>query len=529
MGAGVIQGGGGKGRRRRRGGAKPMSEINVTPFVDVMMVLLIIFMVAAPMLTVGVPVELPRTAAQSLPSEQEEPLTVSITAGGELAIQTTVVAEADLIPRLRGIMAERASNRIFLRADGAIPYDRVMQVMGALNAGGILEHRAGHGVGRPAVRRLRGLRPHRDDGLDPLGRGTWGADRLPDRGRPLHAHPPARDDGGRGVDRDGRGIRGARPAHAGARGERRRPRARGARGPGGGAQLPTTDSAPAVAQPDPVEAPPPPEAAPEAPQIVVPDADVTTEAPVIAPPTLSDGRTLAPDSTPPPAPRVAPEPTPVPPVEAERAPQVVEQTAPEPAPEAPVVEEQPQAAPEAATTRIITEADRPVETAPVESIRPRARPPRPVRTAEPAPETPRETPTPPRDDAVRDAVAAALSDTNRPAAAAAPSGPPMTDGEKDGLRIAVQQCWNTGALSTDALRTTVTVAVSMARDGRPEVGSIRMLGFEGGSQASAQQAYEAARRAIIRCGANGFNLPVEKYDHWRDIEMVFNPERMRIR
>jgi biopolymer transport protein TolR len=137
MGAGVIQGGGGgKGRRRRRGGARPMSEINVTPFVDVMMVLLIIFMVAAPMLTVGVPVQLPRTAAQSLPSEQEEPLTVTITASGELAIQTTVVPEGDLIPRLQAIAAERASNRIFLRADGAIPYERVMQVMGALNAGG---------------------------------------------------------------------------------------------------------------------------------------------------------------------------------------------------------------------------------------------------------------------------------------------------------------------------------------------------------------------------------------------------------
>jgi biopolymer transport protein TolR len=113
-----------------------MSEINVTPFVDVMMVLLIIFMVAAPMLTVGVPVDLPRTAAQSLPSEQEEPLTVSITASGELAIQTTVVPEGELIQRLQGIAAERTSNRIFLRADGAIPYERVMQVMGALNAGG---------------------------------------------------------------------------------------------------------------------------------------------------------------------------------------------------------------------------------------------------------------------------------------------------------------------------------------------------------------------------------------------------------
>jgi biopolymer transport protein TolR len=138
MAANVIQGGGGggKGRRRRRGGARPVSDINITPFVDVMLVLLIIFMVAAPMLTVGVPVELPRTAAQSLPAEQEEPLTVTITGTGEVAIQTTVVPEAELIPRLQGIAAERTTNRIFLRADGSVPYERVMQVMGALNAGG---------------------------------------------------------------------------------------------------------------------------------------------------------------------------------------------------------------------------------------------------------------------------------------------------------------------------------------------------------------------------------------------------------
>lgn len=292
--------------------------------------------------------------------------------------------------------------------------------------------------------------------------------------------------------------------------------------------MPTTDTTPAVAVPEQAEAPDVPEAAPEEPQIVVPDAEVTTEAPVIAPPTVEDGDTVQPQSTPAPAPRVAPDPTPMPPVEAETAPEVVEQTTPEPEPEAPVVEERDQAAPEAATTRIITEADQPDELAPVESIRPRSRPPRPVRTAEPAPE-PQDTRPAPQDSAVEDAVAAALAEANRPAAQAAPSGPPMTDGEKDALRIAVQQCWNVGSLSTDALRTTVTVAVSMSRDGRPDNGSIRMVGFEGGSEASARQAYEAARRAIIRCGANGFALPVEKYDHWRDIEMVFNPERMRIR
>jgi len=138
MGAGVIDSqGGGRRRGRRRKRARPMSEINVTPFVDVMLVLLIIFMVAAPLTTVGVPVELPKTAASSLPSEQEEPLAVTLTADGVIQIQTTEVSEDEIIPRLQAILTERSSDKVFLRADGAIPYARVVQVMGALNAAGI--------------------------------------------------------------------------------------------------------------------------------------------------------------------------------------------------------------------------------------------------------------------------------------------------------------------------------------------------------------------------------------------------------
>ncbi len=114
-----------------------MAEINVTPFVDVMMVLLIIFMVAAPLQVVGVPIELPRTAASSLPAEQEEPLTVTLTVDGSTTIQTTEVSDDQIVPRLQAILTERTSDRVFLRADGAIPYARVVQVMGALNAAGI--------------------------------------------------------------------------------------------------------------------------------------------------------------------------------------------------------------------------------------------------------------------------------------------------------------------------------------------------------------------------------------------------------
>jgi len=140
MAAGTIKGSGGAQRRgrdrRRRGKARAMSEINVTPFVDVMLVLLIIFMVSAPLLTVGVPVELPETAAEALPVENEEPLTVTLTKDGLILIQTTETPAGQLVPKLRAIAAERTSDKIFLRADGAIAYSQVMQVMGALNAGG---------------------------------------------------------------------------------------------------------------------------------------------------------------------------------------------------------------------------------------------------------------------------------------------------------------------------------------------------------------------------------------------------------
>ena len=151
MGAGVMkkQGGGGRGRRRSR--AQPMSEINVTPFVDVMLVLLIIFMVAAPLLTVGVPVELPKSAAGALPTEQEEPLTVTIPAAGDVQIQTTSVDRAQLVTRLRGIAAERASDQVFLRADGAVPYSAVMEVMGALNAGGFANIGLVTDIGGPSL------------------------------------------------------------------------------------------------------------------------------------------------------------------------------------------------------------------------------------------------------------------------------------------------------------------------------------------------------------------------------------------
>ena len=114
-----------------------MSEINVTPFVDVMLVLLIIFMVAAPLLTTGVPIELPKATASALPAEDQQPLTISLTADGRVMIQETEVEDiTTLIPKLRAIAAERDNDKVFLRADGSISYETVMQIMGALNQGG---------------------------------------------------------------------------------------------------------------------------------------------------------------------------------------------------------------------------------------------------------------------------------------------------------------------------------------------------------------------------------------------------------
>ncbi|MEM8868826.1 MAG: protein TolR [Pseudomonadota bacterium] len=126
--------GGGRGRGRSK--SKPMSEINVTPFVDVMLVLLIIFMVAAPLLTVGVPIELPETAATPLQQEEEEPLTIAMSSDGEIMLQSAAVERDQLVTQLTAVAGQRQDDKVFLRADGNITYAQVMEVMGALNAAG---------------------------------------------------------------------------------------------------------------------------------------------------------------------------------------------------------------------------------------------------------------------------------------------------------------------------------------------------------------------------------------------------------
>lgn len=123
--------------RRRRGSSRPspMSDINVTPMVDVMLVLLIIFMVAAPLLTVGVPVNLPQTKAAPL-NEKTEPLAITIKADGKIFIQDTSVELQELTARLQAITENKPDTRIYLRGDHSLDYGRVMEVMGLITSAG---------------------------------------------------------------------------------------------------------------------------------------------------------------------------------------------------------------------------------------------------------------------------------------------------------------------------------------------------------------------------------------------------------
>ena len=124
-----------KSRRSRRRTTHVMSEINVTPMVDVMLVLLIIFMVAAPLLTVGVAIDLPQTQAKSL-DQDREPLTVTVNDKGQVYLQNTDVKLDELIPKLRAVAKNGGDERIYVRGDKKVDYGTVMRVMGRLSAAG---------------------------------------------------------------------------------------------------------------------------------------------------------------------------------------------------------------------------------------------------------------------------------------------------------------------------------------------------------------------------------------------------------
>ena len=299
-------------------------------------------------------------------------------------------------------------------------------------------------------------------------------------------------------------------------------------------EAPTEDSAPDLgSQSDatPENAPPEaaeitePDASPEVEEVLPPaEAEVSDDAPELALP-AEDVAVLVPEraeeSKPKPVERVAPEPVAQPEPDTQVDDIVQPETAPDEAAET-LREETEATAPEEAADEIVTEAEEPAQAAPSTSLRPKTRPSRP----EPVEETQAaQQQTPTDNSSVNDALAEALGGGET--GSVAPSGPPLTRGEKDALRVAVKQCWNVGSLSTDALKVTVVVGVTMGEDGKPV--SVKQLSATGGSGAAVSKAYEAARRAVLRCGAKGFKLPREKYDHWREIEMTFNPEKMRIK
>jgi len=123
------------GGRSSRGKHQPMSEINVTPMVDVMLVLLIVFMVTAPLLTQGVPIDLPESQALALPNDNK-PIEISIDQNGAIFINDTEISDSELIIRLKAITANRRDARIYVRGDKTNSYGRVMEVIGAINAAG---------------------------------------------------------------------------------------------------------------------------------------------------------------------------------------------------------------------------------------------------------------------------------------------------------------------------------------------------------------------------------------------------------
>jgi biopolymer transport protein TolR len=136
MGASIKSGGGGGRGRRRRARHAPMSEINVTPMVDVMLVLLIIFMVAAPMLQTGVDIELPEAKGTQLPQPKQEPLQVIVKANGDTLIGETVIPLDELAGKLKAIAKNGFDDVIYVSADKNVPYGVVMRVMGRIQSGG---------------------------------------------------------------------------------------------------------------------------------------------------------------------------------------------------------------------------------------------------------------------------------------------------------------------------------------------------------------------------------------------------------
>ncbi|MEM1273058.1 MAG: hypothetical protein AAGF88_04525 [Pseudomonadota bacterium] len=288
-------------------------------------------------------------------------------------------------------------------------------------------------------------------------------------------------------------------------------------------------------EPDPEPAPEPdPEPAPEPDPEPAPEPEPVEDIVAVLPqPSLGDP-TAPPSDTPTPeqAPIVAPAPAPAPEPEAEIAPELAEQ--PDVSTPSETAEPlEPETAPEQATTEIVTEAEEP-SSAPLASLRPTARPDRPAPVdvaAEPEPEPAPDPEPEPAVDPIQQALEQALevAPSAEPAAAL---GPALGDDTIAGFERQVGACWNLGASGTAQLETAIVVYFELERDGRPIPSSIRLSETLSGDATSAGQAFETARRAIIRCGLqenDGYDLPDESYERWRRVEAVFNPQGMQLR
>ena len=343
------------------------------------------------------------------------------------------------------------------------------------------------------------------------------------------------------------------------------------------AEKPPEVAAPAPLQPELPEAEPlaeptpPQQPPPDAPEAPTPPPDLPADLPVAADPQViaapEPTAPLAADAQPIPVPLAdkRPKPRPIDRVAATPVdditdtPEIADIPTPEISdrvePDAPVVvEDLPAASPEEAAPVIVTEAvdtepDAP-QLAPTSSRRPQSRP---EQVADVPVEEPVAEPVP-DDQADADAAAAAdaqaASDAQAAADAAAveaalaeaadvpaedtgaqdlPEGPPMSGSEIEGLRLAINKCWNVGQLSSAALRITVMLRVEMGENGKPNAGSIEMTGFEGGSAEDAARAFEAGKRAVMRCSGEGYDLPPEKYAEWSVLNLEFDPSGMRQR
>lgn len=273
------------------------------------------------------------------------------------------------------------------------------------------------------------------------------------------------------------------------------------------AELPDVDPAPNVTE---LALPPETQVDETAPVLEEPVGDVAVLVPEVAP-----------QSVPRQVDRVAPEPVAQPEPDTPLDLSNQEAIAPD-ASQTPVERDRQDAtAREEATTQIVTEAT----TAPTSSSRPPGRRPQ----VAPVPQAAQnEAPAEDVDAAAIAAAVAAAQASAQTTPQVAPSGPPLSAGEKEGLRVAVSNCWNVdvGGRSAD---TVVSIAVSLDREGRVVPGTLRMIGSDGGNAASVKIAFEAARRAILRCQNDGYKLPADKFAQWQNIEMTFNPERMRVK